>query len=187
MIFLKDEEFIRGNCPMTKEEIRIISLGKMELREDYTVLDIGAGTGSVSIEIGRICKKGKVISIEKDVEALEVFNKNIEKFNMENITLIKGEAPECLDNITETFDSIFIGGSGGNIEDIIINCSNKLKSKGMMVLNFITIDNLYRGINTLKILKYEYDIVQISVNKIKGKSLMITSNNSIFILRGRKI
>ncbi len=80
MRFIKDDEFIRGNCPMTKEEVRILSVVKLELEEDYKVLDIGAGTGSVSIQIAKICKNGKVIAIEKDEDALVVINQNKEKF-----------------------------------------------------------------------------------------------------------
>ena len=75
MKFIKDEEFIRGNCPMTKEEIRILSISKLELEENSRVLDIGAGTGSVTIQMSKICNKGEVVAVEMDEEAIEVVKK----------------------------------------------------------------------------------------------------------------
>lgn len=72
MRYIKDEEFIRGSCPMTKEDIRILSISKMNLEENSKVLDVGAGTGSVSIQAATICAKGQVFAIEKDEEALDI-------------------------------------------------------------------------------------------------------------------
>ncbi|MTK11023.1 MAG: precorrin-6Y C5,15-methyltransferase (decarboxylating) subunit CbiT [Clostridiaceae bacterium] len=187
MNYIKDEEFIRGNCPMTKEEVRVLSTAKLQLEDYYRVLDIGAGTGSVSIQMANICSKGEVIAIEKDEEALEIIEKNKSKFNAGNLEVIRGEALAVEENIYGMFDAIFIGGSGGNIEDIIMRYHLKLKSGFNMVLNFITLDNLYKAMNTLKDLNYEIECVQVSVNKIKGRSYMMVANNSIFILTGKKI
>ena len=191
LIYIKDEEFIRGNCPMTKEEIRILSIAKLELKEDYNVLDIGAGTGSVSIQMCKCCPKGQVIAIEKDEEAIEVLYKNKEKFQVSNLQIVSGEAFEvAIDNNTSLntiFDAIFIGGSGGNIQDIIKSYDLKLKDNGKMVLNFITIDNLYKAMSTLKELSYETECMQIGVSKTKGKSYMLFANNPIFILSSKKV
>ncbi len=84
------------------------------------------------------------------------------------------------------YDSIFIGGSGGNLEDLIRKYSLKLKDNGNMVLNFITIDNLYNGMSTLKALNYNTECMQVAISKTKGESYMMMTNNSIFILSGRK-
>ena len=92
MRYIKDYEFIRGNCPMTKEEVRILSVVKLELEEDYRVLDIGSGTGSVSIQISKVCKKGSVIAIEKDIDALEIIKQNKENFKADNLEIINTEA-----------------------------------------------------------------------------------------------
>ena len=186
MIFIKDEEFIRGDCPMTKEEVRILSITKLELEEDYKVLDIGAGTGSVSIQISKICSKGSVIAIEKDPAALEVLYKNKEKFSAENLQVIEGEAIDKEPLIEEKFDAIFIGGSGKNLEDLIRKYSLKLKDNKKIVLNFITIDNLYKGMSTLKAMNYSTECIQVSISKTKGEGYMMLANNSIFILSGRK-
>ena len=186
MMFIKDEEFIRGSCPMTKEEIRIISMAKLELNDGNTALDIGAGTGSVSIQMCKCCPNGHVFAIEKNVEAMHILLQNKEKFKAYNLSIIEGEALEIESSINTTFDAIFIGGSGGNIEGIITKYSLKLKSSGRIVLNFITIDNLYKAMNTLEKLNFEMECCQIAVNKTKGKTYMLFGSNPIFILTGRK-
>ncbi|MDP4144838.1 MAG: precorrin-6Y C5,15-methyltransferase (decarboxylating) subunit CbiT [Bacillota bacterium] len=185
MMFIKDEEFIRGNCPMTKEEIRILSVAKLNLREDFNVLDIGAGTGSVSIQMSKICSKGMVTSIEMDKEALEVLKLNKQKFNVPNMNIIEGDAVDLSNSIEDYFDAIFIGGSSGSIEEIIKRYALKLKSQGTMVLNFITIDNAYKAIKTLEELNFSTECSQISVSKTRGKSHMLMANNPIFILSAR--
>jgi cobalt-precorrin-6B (C15)-methyltransferase len=186
MIYLKDEDFIRGNCPMTKEEIRILSVAKLGIEEGFRTLDIGAGTGSVSIQMARVSVSGEVVAVEKDEEALEVLQMNKEKFQTENLTVISGEALEAESWVKGEFDAVFIGGSGGNIEEIIRVYGAKLKAGRNMVLNFITIDNLYKAMDTLKSLNYEVECTQLAVSKTKGKSYMLMANNPIFIVTARK-
>ncbi|MBU3110907.1 precorrin-6Y C5,15-methyltransferase (decarboxylating) subunit CbiT [Clostridium lacusfryxellense] len=186
MRFIKDDEFIRGNCPMTKEDVRILSVVKLELEEDYKVLDIGAGTGSVSIQIAKICKNGKVIAIEKDEDALVVLNQNKEKFKTHNLEIVNAEAMEVQPSIAEEYDGIFVGGSGGNIADIIEKYGDKLKKGKNIVLNFITLNNVYKAMEALKGLNYEVECVQVQVSKTKGQSYMLMANNPIFIVSGKK-
>lgn len=186
MGYIKDEEFIRGNCPMTKEEVRILSVTKLDLKVDSIALDIGAGTGSVTIEMSRACSHGQVIGIEKDLEALEVLYKNKEKFKANNLTVIEGEALDVENKIHQHFDSIFIGGSGGNLEEIIRRYSLKLKSKGKIVLNFITIDNLYIAMRVLKEIGFKVSCTQIAISKTKGESFMLFANNPIFIVTAER-
>ncbi|NFK77403.1 precorrin-6Y C5,15-methyltransferase (decarboxylating) subunit CbiT [Clostridium botulinum] len=186
MRYIRDEEFIRGNCPMTKEDIRILSISKMNLEENSKVLDVGAGTGSVSIQAATICKKGRVFAIEKDEEALDIIKKNKEKFNCENLKIVEGKALEVEQSIKESFNSIFIGGSGGNLEEIISRYGNKLLDQGTMVLNFITINNLNAALETLKKLNYKTECIQVAISKAKGKSNMLIANNPIFIITAAK-
>jgi cobalt-precorrin-6B (C15)-methyltransferase len=184
MLYLKDEEFIRGNCPMTKEEVRIVSISKLGIEKGCRALDIGAGTGSVAIQMALISEIGEVIAIEKDEEALEVLYKNKEKFNACNLNIIPSEAVEA--EVFGEFDAVFVGGSGGNIEVIIEKYSAKLKPGKNMVLNFITIDNLYRASEELKALNYEVECIQLAISKTKGRSYMLMANNPIFILTAVK-
>jgi precorrin-6Y C5,15-methyltransferase (decarboxylating) CbiT subunit len=186
MRYIKDEEFIRGNCPMTKEEIRILSVVKLNLEENSKLLDVGAGTGSISIQGSKVCTQGKVIALERDEEALKVIYENKEKFNCDNIQVIEGEAIEALDSIEEKFNSIFIGGSGGNLKEIIEKSCSLLEDNGVMVLNFITIDNVYKAMNTLKELNMKISCTQVGVSKTRGQSYMLFGYNPIFIVEAYK-
>lgn len=186
MRYVRDEEFIRGNCPMTKEEVRILSIAKLELEENHRVLDVGAGTGSVSIQAALICSKGEIVAVERDEDALEVIRQNKEKFNARNLEIVEGDAFEINDRICGMFDSIFIGGSGGSIEGIIKAYDLKLKTGGKFVLNFITLNNLYKAMESLKELKYSVECTQIAVNRTRGQSYMLMANNPIFIVDAKK-
>ncbi|WP_373899211.1 precorrin-6Y C5,15-methyltransferase (decarboxylating) subunit CbiT [Haloimpatiens sp. FM7315] len=186
MCFIKDEEFIRGNCPMTKEEIRILAVSKMKVKKTHNVLDVGAGTGSVSVQLSKICKEGKVVAIEKDEEALRVIDENKKKFQCSNLHIVKGEALLVEPSIKEKFNSIFIGGSGGDIEEIIRKYSLKLQDNGVMVLNFITLKNAVKAMDCLNALNYETEAIQVAINKVKGKSYMLMANNPIFIIEAKK-
>ncbi|WP_346869732.1 precorrin-6Y C5,15-methyltransferase (decarboxylating) subunit CbiT [Clostridium sp. UBA5119] len=186
MKYIKDEEFIRGNCPMTKEEVRVLSVAKLNLEENSKLLDVGAGTGSISIQGSKICIKGSVVAIERDEGALEVIYKNKDKFNCNNLEVIEGEALEALNSIKEKFNSIFIGGSGGNLEKIIEKCHNLLEDDGVMVLNFITIDNVYKAMSTLKELNVKISCTQVGVSKTRGQSYMLFGYNPIFIVEAYK-
>lgn len=97
MVLIKDSEFIRGNCPMTKEDIRALSIWKMNLSEDSTVLDIGSGTGTITVQASKISNNGVVYSIEKDEAAIAVTKINLEKFNCINVVLDEGDAVEILE------------------------------------------------------------------------------------------
>ncbi|NME81910.1 precorrin-6Y C5,15-methyltransferase (decarboxylating) subunit CbiT [Clostridium sp. SM-530-WT-3G] len=185
-MFIKDEEFIRGNCPMTKEEIRILSIGKMNINEDSNVIDIGSGTGSITIQSSKECPKGKVYSIEMDDEAYNVTSQNIDKFKCENIELIKGDGSTALAKLIEQgvkVDSAFIGGNGGQLEDIIKKTDKLLNENGTMVMNFITLDNAYKAIEIMRTMNYKLDIALISVSKNRGKSLMMMALNPIYIVQ----
>lgn len=184
--FIKDDEFIRGDCPMTKEEVRMLTSIKMNIKEEDMVLDIGAGTGSISIQACKLCPLGKVIAIEKEENAIKVIKENKKKFNAHNLEIIEGEALALADKIHGKFNSIFIGGSGGNLEDLIKEYSKKLKDSGKIVLNFITINNLYKAMNTLKELGFKVKCTQVSISKTRGETYMLMGYNPIFIIEGEK-
>ncbi|NEZ49805.1 precorrin-6Y C5,15-methyltransferase (decarboxylating) subunit CbiT [Clostridium botulinum] len=186
MKYIKDEEFIRGESPMTKEEVRILSISKMGVDENSNVLDVGSGTGSISIQLSKICNKGEVIAVEKEEKAVKIINENKEKFSADNLKIIKGEALEVCESIKNKFDAIFIGGSGGNIKDIILNYEKKLKDKGKIVLNFITINNLYKAMEALKSMNYKVEFIEVSISRSFKNTYMLKANNPIFIVWGEK-
>lgn len=187
MILIKDSEFIRGNCPMTKEDIRALSIWKMNLKEGAIVLDIGSGTGTISVQASKIARKGIIYAIEKDNEAIITTKNNLEKFKCNNVVLDEGEALDILKTYKDEnkrFDSIFIGGSGGNLEEIISISNDLLQSEGTIVMNFITLDNAYKAIETIKKLNYQVDISQVNISKNRGESYMMIANNPIYIVQG---
>ncbi|WBW96180.1 precorrin-6Y C5,15-methyltransferase (decarboxylating) subunit CbiT [Oceanirhabdus sp. W0125-5] len=186
MRILKDDEFIRAKVPMTKEEVRTLSLVKMDIKENSRILDVGAGTGSVSINAAVNCPKGEVIAIEKEDKAVELIKLNIEKLGIDNMKVIHGMALEEIKALSGKFNSIFIGGSGGELEKIIDECYELLHEGGSIVLNFITLSNAVKAMDKLEEIGMEYECVQVAVNRIKGKSKMILANNPIFIINGMK-
>lgn len=185
MILIKDGEFIRGNCPMTKEDIRALSIWKMNLSDKANVLDIGSGTGTITVQSAMIAKNGKVYSIERDEDAYNTSIKNIKKFKVTNVLLEKGEAADILDKYIEnklSFDSIFIGGSGGDLELLIKKSDLLLKNQGTLVMNFITLNNTYKGIEKIKSLNYKIEITTVNISKNKENSYMMIANNPIYII-----
>jgi cobalt-precorrin-6B (C15)-methyltransferase len=186
MIFIKDEEFIRGNCPMTKEEVRILSIGKMNLKENSLVLDIGSGTGSITVQAAKVAKHGKVLSIEKDDEAYEITESNVRKFECDNVKTIKKDAVKVLDNLIWQglkFDSVFIGGSSGNLEAILRKVNSILNKNGTIVMNFITLDNAYKAIEVIKTLNYKFEVSLVNISKNRENTLMMIANNPIYIIQ----
>ena len=104
---LKDEEFLRGKVPMTKSEVRSVSIAELELTEDAIVYDIGAGTGSVSIEIARAGEQIRVYAIEKNPEGVKLIDQNRKKFRTDGVRIIEGVAPHALEEL-ETPTHAFI-------------------------------------------------------------------------------
>lgn len=186
MIFIKDDEFIRGDCPMTKEDVRILTMGKLNLRENYTFLDIGSGTGTITVQGSKFVPSGKVYSVERDIEAYETTQKNLEKFRCENVETYFGGAVEFLNKAKEdtiTFDSIFIGGSGGELKDVIEKSINLLSVNGTLVMNFITLNNAYLAMETLKEQKQHAEITLVNISKNRKNTYMMMGNNPIYIIQ----
>lgn len=186
MVFIKDEEFIRGKCPMTKEDVRTLSIVKMNLKDDSLVLDVGSGTGSVTVQAAKIAKYGKTLAIEKDDEAFKITESNVQKFKCDNVKVIKKEASEVLDILILgglKFDSVFIGGSSGHLEDILIKVNDILSEDGTIVMNFITLDNAYKAIKAIKNLNYKFEVSLINISKNRENTLMMIANNPIYIIR----
>jgi precorrin-6Y C5,15-methyltransferase (decarboxylating) len=149
---------------ITKTEVRVISLAKMSLQEDSVVWDIGAGSGSVSIESALLAPKGRVYAIEKDEEDVGVIHHNLDKFKTPNVRVIHGRAPEVLAGL-ESPDAVFVGGSGGGMNQILEICLEKLKPGGRLVVNLATIENLTEAYEFFKQRGISMDVSQVQVSR----------------------
>ncbi len=184
---IADKDFIRGKVPMTKQEVRAVSVAKLNLFEDSVLIDVGAGTGSVGIEAATYLKKGKVFAVERKFEAVELIKQNIEKFGIKNLEIIHGTAPDDLS--IKKFDRMFVGGSGGNLEEIIKYFIKYGDEKSIIVINAIALETLSKVQNIFEKYKIKnVEIVNISVSRGKkiGGYTMMYGENPIYIISGEK-
>ena len=189
MIGIDDEQFIRGKIPMTKREVRILTLVNAQIGVNDIVVDIGAGTGSISIEAAKIAMQGHVYAVERKPEGVKLIQQNAEKFSVKNITIINAEAPDGLSKISK-IDVAIIGGSGGFLNEILSAVDKRIDAGGRIVLNCITIQNLVTALNWLKCHKeYKYDAVQVQINRLKNLGFydMAEALNPVHIVTAAKI
>ena len=173
---IDDAEFIRGKVPMTKQEIRVLTLAKARLRSSDIVIDVGAGTGSLSIESAMQCRR--VIAIERNIEAIDLIIRNSEKFGVGNIEIIRAEAPRGLDRIE-------CGGSGGRLVDILDALETRLASGGRIVLNCITLQTLSTALEWFRAREqFSCEAIQVQINRLDriGRLDMMKALNPIFIV-----
>lgn len=182
---LRDEEFHRGEVPMTKEEIRAVSIGKLGLSGDAVVYDVGAGTGSVSVEMALQIPDGRIFAVEKKPEGIELIRANQKKFYTDNLTVVEGTAPEALLELPAP-THVFIGGSSGNLREII-DCVREKNPEAKIVMNLITLETLSDVCQMVQegIVKEEnLEITQIAVSRSRklGAYHMMTGLNPIYIV-----
>lgn len=171
---------------ITKKEIRVLSLGELRLTRSSIVWDIGACTGSVSIEAAKISRDGAVYAIEKNEADLENCRENFAKFRTD-VTLVHGKAPEQLENFPDP-DSIFIGGTGGNMLELLHVCCLRLKENGTIVLNAVTIESLSDAIKAFEAEGFATNITlaQISRSKPILHMTRFEGLNPIYIIQARR-
>ena len=184
---IPEEEWIRGKVPMTKEEVREISLRKLALTEDAVLYDIGAGTGSVSIEAALYSGKIRVYAIEKNPDGIALIEKNKRKFRTDWVTSIEGTAPEVLEML-EKPSHVFIGGTSGNLKSILKIVREK-NPEAQIVLNAISLETVKEVMEAIEEgLLTNPEVIQISLSKAKtlGKYHMMMGQNPIYIVTDRK-
>lgn len=188
---IPDEYFERAeNVPITKEEIRTIQISKARLKPGQIVYDLGCGSGSISVESSlQIGSEGKVFAVDYDKKAVELTKKNIQKFNLSNISVILGNAKEKILEF-EQADIIFIGGTGTDTKEIIEISQTKLKSGGRIVIGVILVETLYSVLKILETLQFDLiDITQITIAKSRKTSTgtMMLARNPVTVISARKI
>jgi precorrin-6Y C5,15-methyltransferase (decarboxylating) len=149
---LEEDEYAKRmpkNGLITKREVRVLSLATLQLRPDSVVWDIGAGSGSVSIEAAKLAYEGKVYAIEVDPECAEYCRQNAHTHRVDHVSVLEARAPEALTELPDP-DAIFVGGSKGSMAEIIDICLKRLKPQGRLVVNAVTLDNVAEAYQTFR-------------------------------------
>ena len=187
---IPDEEFERTeSVPITKEEVRSIQISKARLSPGQTVFDIGCGSGSITVEAGlQVESDGKILAIDFDPNAIDLTKINLKKFGVNNASLILGNAKEQIPKLPDA-DAIFIGGTGGDTQEIVQLCESKLRSGGRIVIGVILIETLYAVLQTIEKLKFNsIDITQITIGKSRKTSTgtMMLARNPVTVISATK-
>lgn len=180
---ISDDEFLRGKVPMTKEEIRVLAVSKLHLKSNHILWDVGAGTGSVSIEGALAASKGHVYAVEKNPEAISLLEANKKKFGAYNLTVVAGSAPEVLQDIPKP-DRVFLGGTGGQFIEIIKIALSK-NPKVRFVVTAVTLETLSTALEFIKENNLAgVDIIQVSVTRTRkaGPNHMMMPLSPIWII-----
>lgn len=165
---IPDQEFIQRKPDkglITKKEVRVLSVAELNLTDKSIVWDIGTCTGSVAIESAKIARNGAVFAIEKNEGDYENCLENQKRFRTD-FTVINSKAPEGLEQFPDP-DAIFIGGTGGEMVDLLKICCERLKSGGRIVLNAATIETLYEATEAFKQLNFETAITLAQISRSK--------------------
>ena len=186
---IEDEAFIRGKVPMTKQEIRVLTMVKARISPTDVVWDVGAGTGSMSVEAALLANQGHVYAVERNAEGVSLIAKNGEKFGVGNLTVVEGEAPDALKELPDC-DAAIVGGSGSRLSEILDEISARLKPGGRVVLNCITIQTLAAALEYLRAHEtdFSYEAIQVQINRLQavGAYDMAKAINPITIVTGEK-
>lgn len=175
---IRDEEFIRGTVPMTKFNIRSLITAYLGIEEGDKLLDIGGGTGSVSVECA--LQGAKVTSVEMKKDGCNLIRANAQKFGVQ-VRIINGKAPEVLPD--EIFDKCFIGGSGGELKNIFAYLESHFKKGGILCASFITVKNLNCFLDLLKEYRYRNSEVNLIQTASMNENGLFKGENPIYIVR----
>jgi cobalt-precorrin-6B (C15)-methyltransferase len=175
--------------PMSQREVRLLLLCQLRLKADSVLWDIGAGTGTIAVEAGLLCQKGRMIAIERDEEVANLIQRNCDRFGVKNIKVIEGNAPDCLQDLTPLPDRVCIEG-GKSIKDILKEVWKQLKPSGRVVVTAASLENLYKiseGFAELQARNIE--VVQSAINRLetRGTSQTFAAVDPIFVLSGEKM
>ncbi len=181
-IGIDDDEFIRGGVPMTKAEVRACVISALSLKPSYTVYDIGAGTGSVTVEISGLA--GRVYAIDCSREACGLIKANCEKFSRGNVEIINDYAENAIDALPKA-DCVFIGGTKGALKEIL----DKILKKGdtLIVMTAVSVETAYMALDYFRERGMSFSLKQITVARGRntGELTMLMSENPVFVISGR--
>ena len=178
-----DDRFIRGEVPMTKSEVRAVTMAKLSPQPDSICWDVGAGTGSVSLEMASLAENGQVYAIECGDEGCELIEKNKRHLSITNVNVIKGMAPEALENLPAP-THVFLGGTKGNMKAILERILER-SPHARIVLNTVTAESFAEAVSWLQTAPvHDVDLLQLGVTRSRkaGRYHLMTAQNPIFLL-----
>lgn len=184
---IPDELFeLSQEVPITKQDIRAIVLSKLRLKENYSVIDVGCGSGSITVELC-LFTNGKVYAIDFNEKAVDLTKKNLQKFGV-TAEVLHGKAQDILPNLSEV-DAIIIGGTWGDTKHVIELAVERLKKGGRIVIDTIVIETMYQALIAVNELGLkEIDITQVAISKSRKVTTgtMMLARNPVMIISATK-
>ncbi|MCU0537434.1 MAG: precorrin-6Y C5,15-methyltransferase subunit CbiT [Hydrococcus sp. Prado102] len=174
--------------PLSKREVRLLLISALRLKTDSVLWDIGAGTGTIPVETGLLCREGKILAVERDEEVASLIQRNCDRFSVNNVEIVEGSAPACLETLQPLPDRVCIEG-GRPIEEILKKVWQYLKPEGRVVATAANLESLYlisQGFANLQARNVE--VVQAGINRLETRGIHQTfaAVDPIFILSGEK-
>ncbi len=186
---IPDELFERTDeVPITKEDIRAIAISKLRLKEGQSAIDVGCGSGSITVELC-LQTKGKVYAIDFDQKAVELTKKNLQKFGVTAEDVILGKAQDVLPKLLDV-DAVMVGGTWGDTKQVIELAVGRLKKGGRIVIDTIVIETLYHALKAVNELELkEIDITQVTISKARKVTTgtMMLARNPVMIISATKV
>ena len=185
---IPDELFERTEeVPITKEDIRAIAISKLRLKEGHSAIDVGCGSGSITVELC-LQTKGKVYAIDFDEKAVELTKRNLQKFGVK-AEVILGKAQDILPKLSEV-DAVIVGGTWGDTKQVIELAVSRLKKGGRIVIDTIVIETMYQVLTAVNELELkEIDITQVIISKARKVTTgtMMLARNPVMIISATKV
>ncbi|MGD1907749.1 MAG: precorrin-6Y C5,15-methyltransferase subunit CbiT [Leptolyngbyaceae cyanobacterium] len=175
--------------PISKRELRLLIVGALRLMPDAVMWDVGAGTGTLVVEAALLCPQGQVVAVERDADVVNLIRKNCDRFEVKNVEVVEGVAPDCLTALSPSPDCILIEG-GRSLQDILKSAWQYLPAGGRVVVTTSTLQTLYslsEAFSELRVRNVE--IVQPAINRLetRGQQQVFRAINPTFILSGEKL
>lgn len=187
---IPDDRFERlPGIPLTKREIRVLILAQLQLPAEAVLWDIGAGTGTISIEVGLLCPQGQVLAIERDEDVANLIRRNCDRFGVTNVTVIDGSAPDCLSRLSPPPDCVVIEG-GRPLKETLHAAWTLLKPQGRIVATTSSLEGLYSLSEALADLQARnIEVVQSAINRLEKRASkqVFSAVDPMFILSGQKL
>ncbi|NET09845.1 MAG: precorrin-6Y C5,15-methyltransferase subunit CbiT [Symploca sp. SIO2B6] len=174
---------------MSQRELRLLIISHLQLKHDSVFWDIGAGTGTIPVEVGLLCPQSDVTAVERDAEVAGLIRRNCDRFNVTNVTVFEGSAPDCLSHLSGTPDCICIEG-GRNMPAILQTAWHYLEPNGRVVATAYSLEGLYSISEQMaKLQARNVEVVQSAINRLetRGNHQVFVAVDPIFILSGEKI